>query len=345
VPYRSLAMGDVARPQPPVRDADERGRIGRGRGPLVAAAVLVVIAELAVRAVSGSLPEPQLWSTPEIQYKVELIDESDGVEVALAGSSVIDVSVDPTELGRPAFNAALGAASIGMVADFTRDVAVPRLDPEVVVIGLTSRELNANSLEQAAIEERFRDAPAVREAMGTESLVDLVARRASDLSALVRYRSVLRDPDTWLGQTDREWGSQITSDSGLYLGFLDSAYRFDEVNRRSLGRGALRDFEVGEEQVRAVRNLVEDLRADGIEVLLLATPVTDDWVGLHPDGAADHDAFLQTIDQLADETGVPFVEAGVWDDQLFADPLHVNRAGMERLTALVRDELARQNWK
>ena len=338
-------MGDVAQPQPPVRDADERGRVGRGRGPLLAAAVVVLLAEVTVRALSGPLPEPQLWSTPEIQYKVELIDESQGVDVALAGSSVIDVSVDPAGLGRSAFNAALGAASIGMVADFTRDVAVPRLDPEIVVIGLTSRELNANSLEQSAIEQRFRDAPAVREAMGTESILDLVARRASDVSALVRYRSVLRDPDTWLGQSRREWGSQITSDGGLYLGFLESGYRFDEVNRRSLGRGALRDFRVGAEQVRALRELVEDLRSDGIEVLLLATPVTDDWVGLHPGGAADHDAFLRTVDQLADETGVPFVEAGVWEDGLFADPLHVNRAGMERLTALVRDELARQNWK
>lgn len=345
MPYRSLAMDDVARPQPPVRDADERGRIGRGRGPLLTAAVIVVLVELAVRAVSGSLPDPQLWSTPEIQYKVELIEDAGPVDVALAGSSVIDVSVDPAGLGRPAFNAALGAASIGMVADFTRAVAVPRLDPEIVVIGLTSRELNANSLEQSAIEERFRDAPAVREAMGTESLIDLVARRAADVSFLVRYRSVLRDPDTWLGQSGREWGSQVTSDDGLYLGFLDATYRFDEVNRRSLGRGALRDFQIGEEQVQALRDLVEDLRSAGVEVLLLATPVTDDWVGLHPGGAADHDAFLRTVDQLADETGVPFVEAGVWDDELFADPLHVNRAGMERLTVLVRDELARQNWK
>lgn len=338
-------MGDVARPQPPVRAADERGRVGRGRGPLLVAAVVVVLAELGVRAFSGPLPEPQLWSTPEIQYKVELIEEAGDVEVALTGSSVIDVSVDPAGLGRPAFNAALGAASIGMVADFTRAVAVPRLDPEIVVIGLTSRELNANSLEQSAIEQRFRDAPGVREAMGTESLLDSVARRASDLSALVRYRSVLRDPDTWLGQSRREWGSQVTSDGGLYLGFLDSAYRFDEVNRRSLGRGALRDFQIGEAQVRALRDLVEDLRSDGIEVLLVATPVTDDWVALHPGGVADHEAFLRTVDQLADDAGVPFVEAGVWEDELFADPLHVNRAGMERLTALVRDELARQNWK
>ena len=309
------------------------------------AVVVVLAAELGVRAVSGSLPDPQVWSTPEIQYKVSLIEESEAVDVALIGSSVVDVSVDPAGLGRPSFNAALGAASIGMVADFTRAVVVPRLDPSVVVIGVTSRELNANALQQSALEERFRDAPAVREAMGTESVLDEAARRAAEISALVEYRSVLRDPDTWFGHSAPEWGAQVTSDGGLYLGFLEEDYRFDEASRRTLRSEALRDFEIGEDQVGTLRRLVEDLRAGGAEVLLLATPVTDDYVALHPAGADDHASFVTTLADLASDAGVPFVDAGVWEDELFADPLHVNRAGMERLTRLVRDELAHQNWK
>ena len=311
----------------------------------MAALVVVLLAEVSVRAASGSLADPQVWSTPEIQYKVELIEDAGPVDVALVGSSVVDVSVDPARLGSSAFNAALGAASIGMVADFTRGVVVPRLEPDVVVVGVTSRELNENSLQQSAIEQRFRDAPAVREALGTESLLDRVAREAADLSALVEYRSILRDPDTWLGQTAREWGPEITSDGGLYLGFLQERYRFDETNRRSLGGGALREFRIGDAQVRTLRRLLADLRASGIDVLLVATPVTDDYVALHPRGSADHEAFLGTLSEVADDADVPFVAAGVWEDELFADPLHVNRDGMERLTEVVRGEIARQNWK
>jgi hypothetical protein len=264
--------------------------------------------------------------------------------VALVGSSVVDVSIDPGELGAPGFNAALGAGSMGMVADFTRAVVVPRLDPRIVVVGVTSRELNDNALDQAGVERRFRDAPAVREALGTESLLDRVERLAGDVSALVEYRSVLRDPDNWLGDPPTPWGPELTAPDGLYLGFLDAAYRLDEATRGRLGGAALRDFSVGGAKLRALRSLIGDLTAAGRHVLLVATPVSDDFVALHPRGTDDDQDFRDALRTVADAEGVPLVDAGVWDRSLFADPLHVNRAGMERFTAQVRSALTAQGW-
>lgn len=312
---------------------------------LAGTVAVVLLVELAVRSVTGHLPEPQVWSTPEIQYKVELIDHGGPVDIALVGSSVVDVSIDPEGLDDPAFNAALGAASIGMIADFTRAVVAPRLDPDIVVIGLTSRELNPNSLEQGQIEERFRQAPAVRHVLGTESVLDRLERSVESVSALVAYRSILRDPENWVGDPPRQWGSSVTADSGLYLDFLDEQYRYDEGTERRLGEGALRDYLLGGEQLDTLRTLITDLTDDGRHVLLLATPVTEDYVALHPGGGADHRDFLAALRLLADDTGVAFATSGVWDRTFFADPLHVNRAGAERLTELLDDALADQNWK
>jgi lysophospholipase L1-like esterase len=162
---------------------------------------------------------------------------------------------------------------------------------------------------------------------------------------LVEYRSVVRDPENWIGDPPPEWGPSATASSGLYLDFLDEPYRFDDATRQRLGHVALRQFRLGPAQVRTVRSLIADLTGDGRQVLVLATPVTADYVALHPNGAEDDRAFRDLLQRLAAETDVPFLDAGVWDRSLFADPLHVNRAGADRLTDMVRDAIDRQNWK
>ena len=332
---------DFARSTAEARD----GRVRRPRRlVLVTAVAVALLAEIAVRLAVGPLPEPQRWSSPEIQYKVGLLEGHRPVSVAVVGSSVMDVSIDPSQLGN-AFNAALGAASIGMIADFTRAVVVPDLDPRTVVVGVASREVNPNAPEPAIMEARFRDAPAVRQLLGTESLLDEVARRAADFSALVRYRAALRDPETWVGDIPRQWGVEQNSSSGMYLGFLDAAYRFDAAARQRLVDGSLRDFRVGGAELGVVRQLIRTLTGEGRHVLLMVPPVSPDYVASYPHGASDHAAFLAAMAAVADQTGVPFLDAGVWDRALFADPLHVNRDGNVRVTALVRETLARQNWK
>lgn len=299
---------------------------------------VLLVAELAVRGAAAHLPEPQVWSTPETQYKVEQMAGLGPVETVFTGSSVVDVGVDPSLLDRPAYNGALGAASIGMVADFTLGHVVPQLDPATVVVGLSSRELNPNSPEQQATEEAFRDAPAVRRMLGTESVLDRLQRTLGDVSHVVRYRSVLRDPGSWL-DGDPSWDDRLTRRDGLYLGFLDEPYRAPDQLLRRLRAGALHDFAIGDGPVATLRDLLTELREDGRQVLLVATPVTQDYVEAHPHGARDHDQFTATIAALARDLDIPLLSSGVWDTSFMADPLHVNRAGAARLSRAIRQAL------
>lgn len=311
---------------------------------LVGLVVALLAVELGARVAAGHLPDPQVWSTPETQYKVEQMErlaERGGAEVALVGSSIIDVGVDPSQLGPDVYNAALGAGSIGMVADFTRAVVVPRLDPSTVVIGISSRELNGNATSMAVTEAEFRRAPALREALGTENIFDRLTRWASSVSVLVRDRAVLRDPDHWLGDAGEEWGPTATDDRGYFLGFRDRSYRFGPAGAQLLRRGALENFALGTEEIATLRDLVTGLTADGRRVVLVVTPVSADYVATYPRGTTDHEAFLGVVRDLARDTGVTLVEAGIFEEAAMADTLHVNAAGAQRLTAMVADALER----
>jgi len=306
---------------------------------LVGVLVAVVVAEVGARAAAGRLPEPQRWSTPEAQYKVEQMAGRRGVEVAVVGSSVVDVSIDPTRLPRPAYNASLGAGTIRMVRTFALDVAVPMLDPDVVVVGVSSRELNGNARGQRELEDEFFRAPALRRRTGTESMADVVERVAGEVSYVVRYRSVLRDPGRWI-DPQPSWDERSTRHDGLYLGFLDAAYRATpEVLARTRG-DALHRFTVGRQELAAFRSLVQRLAADGRRVVVVVPPVSADYVRAYPRGAADHQRFLDAVAAVAGPAGAPLVVAGVWDDSLMADPLHTNREGTARFSDLVAPHVA-----
>src|SRR5688500_18520733 len=111
--------------------------VGRGGGRLLrviaAASAVVVVAELAVRWRADELPAPVTWSAPELDVKEAQIDQleaSGGASTVFLGSSTVDVGVDPSALspdgagGRPSYNAATGAASIGMIDLWARHVVI-----------------------------------------------------------------------------------------------------------------------------------------------------------------------------------------------------------------------------
>ena len=300
-------------------------------------AVFLVV-ELAVRVFAGSLPEPQRWSTPETQYKVDQLAQRGHVDIAVVGSSVVDVSLDPSVLGDHVYNAALGAATMRMIAAFADHVVVPSLSPDTVVVGISSRELNANAPQAGTIEADFFDAPGARQAFGTEGVLDRLDRVLSDVSYTVRYRSVLRSPRNFF-DPEPAWDGTVTADDGFYLGFLDERYHGEASVLRRMRDGALHDFSIGEDQLGTLRQLLTGLVSQGRRVLLVATPVTADYVASYPHGAQDHELFLTTVETLADEVGVEFVSAGVWGDEFMADPLHANGAGAARLSSLVAGAL------
>ncbi len=320
-----------------------RGRATIGVGLTVLAVLL--LAEVIALALSGQWPEPREWSTPEAQTKIDQIETlaaSGGVEVVLLGSSVIDVAVDPALLqerapGAPStYNAGLGAGTLRMVEVWAREFVLDDLTPETVVVGLSSRDLNANDPRQPEREAEFLASQPVEAALGTEGVLDRIERHLEGWSELVRYRTVLRNPRNFARGDETSTDAPLTGPSGHFRDFLDGRYAPSDRAERFFREGPLHDFTVGREKVAALERLLTDLDEAGIATVLVDMPVTRDYVDLHPDGYATYE---RVVERLAGEHGVAFIDPGVWDDRFFADPLHLNREGVQRFTDLLGTSL------
>ena len=69
-------------------------------------------------------------------------------------------------------------------------------------------------------------------------------------------------------------------------------------------------------------------------------PITATYVTLHPRGQTDQDAFDRAIAAETAAVGARLVRAGVWPEDAFADPAHLNGNGARRLTTMLTQELA-----
>ena len=189
-----------------------QARAPRLRVVVAATIAIVLLAELGVRAASGPLQEPRAFHNWEAQNKVTRMDQlsrQGGASVVFMGSSMMNAGIDPELFRqgrtdpRPPFLAAINGSDPRMDEVWLRYVAVPRLKPSTVVIGLTSRDFNdAVRPQQYSL---FVSSPGAEEAMGTESALDEAERRLADVSYLVRYRDELRKPvETLRGGDPRE---------------------------------------------------------------------------------------------------------------------------------------------
>lgn len=315
----------------------------------------MLLAEAAVRMRESSLPLPPTWFGPEMPIKdrqIRDLERAGGASVITVGSSVVDVSFTPGAMTsttglRPVYNAATGAGSLRMIDIWTRLLAVPRLHPDVVVFGLVSRELNDNDPAQAKSEQEFFEAPAVKELLGTEDAMDKAERKLSEVSALFRYRKIIRDPDNFLSalglekvQTGRTYGD-IISPGGQYEGFLDRSFTYTPAVDEQIRNGALRAFEIGTVQLQTLRTMLDYLHEHVAHVIVVNMPVTTEYIGEHPAGRADYDRYVNVLTQEVGRAGAAYVDGGVWPETLFADPAHLNRAGSQQLTALVDREVAK----
>jgi hypothetical protein len=301
------------------------------RWALAVAAVLLA-AEALTRSLTGVLPPPAGWPTDEYPLKDDRTTElaaSGGVGVVIVGSSVADVSIDAAELhhARGAYNAGLVGATAQIVDAWTRELVVPRLDPDVVVVAVSSRDLNDNGAGVAVSDESFRQSPGGRRLLRTESAADRLERWLDDRSALLRYREVLRRPlEAFTGYDPPDRNAAAITDSGLETRLLGDDYRGDAEILRFMRDEPLRQFALGGVQQAAFEHLVLGLAAGGRRVVVLDVPVTADYVASHPHGEDDVGAR---------RAGVELVRPGVWADRFFSDPLHLNGSGVARLTSLV----------
>jgi hypothetical protein len=342
----TVAPPGVALAEP---DVPRRARRIRWWAVVAAFVAILLAAEGTVRLLEDRLTPPARWPTKEFWLKERVVNRlgrAGGSSVVIVGSSVVDIAVDPARMPlstrrRPGYNASLIGIGPIVVDAWTRLFVVKKLRPDTLVIGLSSRDLNKNaSLEEAA--QGFSRTPGAKQLLGTESTADRIERRLSELSALLRYRSVLQKPNEAL--RDYVPAGQVPlqlTDSGLETHLLGAQLSDTPAVRTFFRQHPLHNFALSASGIEAIERLIAAARRTGSRVVLLDVPITDLYISLHPRGQADYVAYQAAVDQLAARSGAEVVRPGVWDPALFSDPLHLNGRGMRRLSADLDQHLSR----
>lgn len=165
---------------------------------LVVAMIVFGIAEVAVRAIEPRLDPPVLWGDLETQWKVAQMDglaATGEADVVFLGSSIVNAGFDPelfaelSEPGTVVYDAALNATSPHLLELWAKEIMLPRLRPDLVVIGLSSRELNDHGISQAEQYERYVESIGRAFEIDEPSLSQRIDRAVSKVWALVRLRA------------------------------------------------------------------------------------------------------------------------------------------------------------
>jgi hypothetical protein len=303
-------------------------------------ALVLLASEVAARALDSRLPRALTWQSAEADDKVDRMDaleRAGGASVVFVGSSLVNAGIDPGQFGDQlggvtAYNAALSAAIPVLFQPWMADVVVPRLHPKVVVIGVTSFDFTDHP-SASAFYKAFADSVGGRAALGKDNALDDVDRWLHDHSELWAHKFALRDPDTVIDAID---GSGPPPDP-LIEQIEPSGHTIYK------GHGTFSDrpdagppigaWTIGKDNPAALRRLIDASKAQGTKVVLVDTPVTDEYVSRHPHGAADFATYLDALRKLGADTGTPVLEFdGMRDHAYFADVVHLNAAGVAAFT-------------
>jgi lysophospholipase L1-like esterase len=302
------------------------------------ALLVLALAEGAVRVWHSSLAAPTAWPAPELQKKYDQIVARAGsgqaTDVVLVGDSMMDAAGNPSGLalaGAPGtvYNASVAGETLPTIAQWTTKVVVPRLHPKVVVVGFSSNELNPSVLNPAAGLGPYEHSRAVRDASGTGGVVDRADGFLRRWSLLYRYRTSLRHPlaPAPVGVFDPKLsaGGQDLAFTGQHYLQAGGANQARLIVRTIVA--TLAGFTIGAQNVAILQDLLTSLHRQGIRVLLVAMPVTNDLIAFHPAGVADYERALASFGSIAAASGATFADPGVWPTAEFADPVHLNGAG------------------
>ena len=344
------SAGASDEPELIVIDADQTepagvpgGGVRGGKTALIVGAVLLV-AELISRVLAGGLPNPD-WNFAQTDRKVEEMEAmaAAGVaaDVVLIGNSSVNAAFVTGDLERLTgldtfYNAGLDGAGMRQTEDWAMKVVVPLTSPDVVVIGLTSRDLNDASSANAEVLDKYLTSRGRARFMGEETAGQRVQRALSEASALVRISPFIRDPAALVTQY-----SPGEPDTGEFI------LPGEEYNPRPLDvtrtrERALNDYTLGGIELESFSRLVDGLQAQGIEVVVVEMPyVAEDYLDMHPNGAADYDAYRDTVRSFTSERNLPYIDLTdyPWTTAEFYDFLHVNSTGIAIVNQALADGL------
>ncbi len=321
------------------------------RATWVTLVAVLIVAELIARFLSAGLADPQ-WNFAQTDRKVaemKAIANDGGVEVLFVGNSAVNSDVISGVISRETsfdgvYNAALDGSPGVLTNDWTINVAEPLLGPDVVVIGLTSRDLNDGSRSNLRVTDGYMNSPGRASFLGQQTAGQKADRFFGELSALVRIRAFLRDPISLITQ----YRDDIAEERLRGVDdFTREPYGNDDILIDRTRERALNDFTVDPEaapgtQAGAIVDLIERLQNRGVDVVLVEMPHAGaDYISLHTNGQADYDAYRATLRSIAEKTGVPLIDGTrpEWTTDYFEDFLHLNSAGANTFSAELAVEL------
>jgi hypothetical protein len=314
------------------------------------AVVVLLLAELAMRAVSGRLPEPLVWHSLEAQTKVGQIDALrdrgwHGGAVFL-GTSMMNVALDPTQLARElgvrtpfAYNAALSAGTPRLMELWAKGLVLPNLRPRVLVIGLSSIDLNDAGHLRNALLKRYVDTLGARLSLGRASFTDRAEDVLSRWSALVRFRRVFREPVTLWDSLRGHGPSDTAPEIGAFGVATHRRGETFHLPDLSVPRaqGSLADYTTGPVEEGAVARIIDMARRMGAMVVIAKMPVTQEYIESHPRGLTDYESFERSLAAFATAHGVPVIDTqpAASGHEFFADDLHLNGRGTASFTSFM----------
>lgn len=296
--------------------------------------VVLMLAEGGARVIEPTAGAPVMeWYDANAQVRVEMMShrKSDVVFVgtSMAWQAFVPEHFDAHASGQlTSFNAGLVGAVPVVTAPWLLDVVVPALKPEVVVWGVSSLDLSSS----------YGDKPADAWNSASQSRSDVLGRVDRLLgthSALLRIRSDVRRPDDYWGTgaevraAELSQAQSVTESEGQRLGFdVDKSEQ-----RMAIERARLRNFWIDVNDVAAMELAIRDLQDQGVRVVLVELPVAPSFVGLHPQGAQDHDKVGALLGLLADGLGVEYLDlsTGYVEDD-FVDFTHLTGEAAIRFT-------------
>jgi hypothetical protein len=314
---------------------------------------VLLLTELAARLLAPSLPvEPGKWPRIEIAQKLDqmrsYVNEGKEIEVLFTGSSMMAGGVDPVAFteasGRSGYNAAFAGPSMRTVTPWTLEIAEPLLNPDVVVVGIQSREFNDSGVKHQIMSEKFLTSPGYKET--TSAVSSALVGPLEEVSYLLRYRRAFREPSLLFRSIGEESlaAARVRHVIGTRGRRNDEpgTYRAPERFLQDLYDKTLKDYEVGGPEYEALLDLHRGLAQRNIELILLNMPVTDDYWGAHADPEGDRQSYLDLIDDFVRETGATLIDAerSFPDNGSFRDPMHLDVEGRE----LLAEGLA-EGWK
>jgi hypothetical protein len=309
---------------------------------------VLVLVEALSRFVSPSLPvDPGKWPRIEIAQKLDqmrtYVNDREGIDVVFAGSSMVAGGFDPVEFneltGLNAYNAAFAGSTMKTTALWVRDVVEPLMQPEIVVVGVQTRELADSGSKNDIMNEKFVSSPGYKES--TSSVGSQLAGSLERISYFLRYRRAFRTPsvlfeangeqalrNTRVRQEIGPWGTRVME---------PGEYRATDKFLTGLREKTFVDLEMGGEEYRTLVDLAADLDERDVTLVVVSMAVTDDYWATHEDPEAARAEYHRLLDRLVDDAGVTVIDAedAFTTTGVFRDPVHLDVEGRSAFSEML----------